>query len=130
MYQQTYTEISNDISVEVKPIYLQDESSPLARKHVFAYFVTIRNMGELPVRLMNRHWEISDSVGEQYMVDGAGVIGKQPLIGSGEVHSYNSFCVLKSYRGSMYGYYEMERRDDSSFKARIPRFRLVSHLLN
>lgn len=130
MYQQTYTEISNDISVEVKPIYLQDESSSLARKHVFAYFVTIVNMGGETVRLLNRHWEITDSIGEEYMVDGAGVIGKQPLISAGEGHSYNSFCVLKSFKGSMSGYYEMEREDGTSFKARIPRFRLVSHLLN
>ncbi|MDZ7772712.1 MAG: Co2+/Mg2+ efflux protein ApaG [Balneolaceae bacterium] len=130
MYQQTYTEISNDISVEVKPIYLQDESSPLSRQHVFAYFVTVHNMGDLPVQLLHRHWEIHDSSGDRYNVDGEGVIGKQPQIAPGEGHSYNSFCVLKSYRGEMSGYYEMEREDGSRFKARIPRFLLVSHLLN
>ena len=130
MYQQTYIEISNDISVEVKPVYLQDESDPLDNKHVFAYFVTILNRGGEPVQVLNRHWEINDSIGENYMVDGEGVVGKQPVIGAGESHSYNSFCVLKSYRGSMGGYYELERNDGTLFKARIPEFRLVSHLLN
>lgn len=130
MYQQTYIEISNDISVEVKPVYLQDESNPIARKHVFAYFVTILNMADDEVRLLNRHWEIRDSAGEDYTVEGEGVVGKQPRIEPGDGHSYNSFCVLKSWQGSMSGYYELERNDGTLFKARIPRFLLVSHLLN
>ncbi|MDX1639466.1 MAG: Co2+/Mg2+ efflux protein ApaG [Balneolaceae bacterium] len=130
MYQQTFIEISYDISVEVKPLYLEEESSPVAGKHVFAYFITIRNMSNQPVQLLQRHWEISDSIGEQYNVDGDGVIGKQPVIEPNGEHSYNSFCVLKSYKGSMKGYYLMEREDGTDIKVRIPEFRLVSHMLN
>lgn len=130
MYQQTFVEISHDISVEVKPLYLEEESSPIAGKHVFAYFITIKNMGAHRVQLLKRHWEISDSVGEQYEVDGEGVIGKKPEIGPGEEHSYNSFCVLKSYKGSMKGHYLMEREDGKDIRVRIPEFLLSSHLLN
>lgn len=130
MYQQTFVEISHDISVEVKPLYLQEESSPVAGKHVFAYFITIRNMGDQPVQLLKRHWDIKDSVGEQYEVNGDGVIGKQPTIAPDDEHSYNSFCVLKSYKGSMRGFYLMEREDGSSIKVKIPEFRLSSHMLN
>lgn len=130
MYQQTFVEISHDISVEVKPLYLQEESSPVAGKHVFAYFITIRNMGDRPVQLLKRHWEIKDSVGEQYEVNGDGVIGKQPTIQPSGKHSYNSFCVLKSYKGSMRGFYLMEREDGTHIKVKIPEFRLSSHMLN
>jgi ApaG protein len=130
MYQPTFIEVSHDISVEVKPIYLQQESSPVADKHVFVYFVTIRNMGDQPVQLLRRHWEIKDSGGQDHEVDGAGVIGQQPTIGSGAEHDYNSFCVLKSYRGSMQGYYTMERKDGKLIKVRIPEFLLTSHVLN
>jgi len=130
MYQQTFVEISHDISVEVKPLYLQEESSPVAGKHVFAYFITIRNMGKQPVQLLKRHWEIKDSVGEEYEVNGEGVIGQQPTISPEGEHSYNSFCVLKSYRGSMHGFYLMERKDGTQIKVKIPEFRLSSHMLN
>ncbi len=130
MYQPTFVEVSHDISVEVKPTYLEEESSPVVDKHVFAYFVTIRNMGNQPVQLLRRHWEIKDSGGQDHEVDGAGVIGLQPTIEPDAEHEYNSFCVLKSYRGSMRGYYTMERRDGKLIKVRIPEFLLTSHLLN
>ena len=130
MYRQTFVEISNDISVEVKPVYLEEESNPMSDKHVFAYFITIRNLGDLRVQLLKRHWEIKDSSGEEYEVDGEGVIGKKPVLDPGGEHKYNSFCVLKSYRGSMAGYYVMEREDGQDIKVRIPRFHLTSHVLN
>jgi ApaG protein len=130
MYQQTFTEISHEISVEVKPVYLQQESDPLSGKHVFAYFISIKNLGSERVQLLKRHWEIHDSTGECYEVNGDGVIGKQPILEPGESHRYNSFCVLKSYQGSMVGYYLMERGGNQPIKVRIPRFLLNSHLLN
>lgn len=130
MYQPTFVEVSHEVSVEVKPIYLEDESSPVVHKHVFAYFIVIRNFGLHPVKLLKRHWEIEDSVGEHYQVDGEGVIGEQPTISQDEKHEYNSFCVLKSYRGSMHGYYTMERADGKLLNVRIPKFLLISHVLN
>lgn len=130
MYQQKFIKISHDVSVEVRPVYLEDESSPLEQKHVFTYFITIRNMGDYPVHLLKRHWKIRDSNGEDYEVDGEGVVGKQPVIQHGGEHNYNSFCVLKSYEGSMEGYYLMERSDAKVLKVIIPKFLLVSHLLN
>lgn len=130
MYQPTFVEVSHSISVEVSPVYLEEESSPLANKHVFAYFVTIRNMGEQPVKLLRRHWQIKDSIGEDYEVDGEGVIGQTPTIHPNGEHEYNSFCVLKSYRGNMSGYYTMRRDDGKLLKVRIPKFLLTSHVLN
>lgn len=130
MYQQTFIEVSHEVSVEVRPIYLEDESSPVSGKHVFAYFITIKNIGSKSVKLLRRHWEIKDSAGENYKVDGEGVIGIQPDIDPGSEHEYNSFCVLKSFRGSMKGYYVMEREDGVQLKIRIPEFLLSSHVLN
>ncbi|MGD8428560.1 MAG: Co2+/Mg2+ efflux protein ApaG [Balneolaceae bacterium] len=130
MYQPTFVEVSHDVSVEVKPVYLEGESSPPVNKHVFAYFITIRNLGSQSVKLLKRHWDIEDSAGENYEVDGEGVIGIQPTLNSRGKHEYNSFCVLKSYRGSMRGFYTMERDDGKLLNVRIPEFLLVSHLLN
>ncbi|MDZ7716508.1 MAG: Co2+/Mg2+ efflux protein ApaG [Balneolaceae bacterium] len=130
MYQQTFVQISHDISVEVKPLYLEKESNAVAHKHVFAYFISIKNMGDKAVQLLKRHWFIEDSATGNYEVDGEGVIGKKPNIEPGKSHKYNSFCVLKSYRGSMKGYYLMERENGDSIKVKIPKFLLSSHLLN
>lgn len=130
MYQPRYIEISHNISVEVKPVYLEDESSAMAEKHVFAYFIRIKNFGSQTVTLLRRYWEIKDRAGATHEIEGEGVIGRTPSIKPGEEHSYNSFCVLKSYQGSMRGYYTMETADGAKLKVRIPEFRLVSHLLS
>lgn len=130
MYQPTFVEVSHDISVRVKPVYLEEESSAVAKKHVFAYFITIKNLGSRNVQLLRRHWEIENASGSAHEVDGEGVIGQKPTIEPGEEHTYNSFCVLESYRGSMKGFYTMRAVEGGKLKVRIPEFRLVSHLLN
>lgn len=130
MYQPTFVEVSHDISVEVKPVYLEEESSPIADKHVFAYFIAIKNLGAQTVQLLKRHWEIEDRSGEDHEVDGEGVIGQKPTIKPGDEHTYNSFCVLKSYQGSMKGFYTMQTTEGKILKVRIPKFLLTSHLLN
>ncbi|SHF27233.1 ApaG protein [Fodinibius roseus] len=130
MYQPTFVEVSHDISVEVKPIYLEEESHAVAHKHVFAYFITIKNLGSRTVQLLRRHWEIENASGSTHEVDGEGVIGQKPTIEPGGEHTYNSFCVLKSFRGSMKGFYTMQSDDGEQLKVRIPKFRLVSHVLN
>jgi ApaG protein len=73
---------------------------------------------------MSRRWLIHDSIGEEMVVEGEGVIGVQPLIPPGGVHEYVSFCVLKSPEGYMEGEYFFERADGSTFSAAIPRFEL------
>ncbi|MCH8486052.1 MAG: Co2+/Mg2+ efflux protein ApaG [Candidatus Cyclonatronum sp.] len=126
----TYTEISFDIKVIVKPVFLENESDVITGKYVYAYFITIENLGQEPVKLLNRYWHIADSTGDVYEIEGEGVIGRQPVIGPGKSHSYNSYCVLKSMAGNMKGYYLMQRDNGERVKVNIPEFHLRSHLLN
>ena len=130
MYSRSFVEISHNIKVEVRPEYMQSESDPPNKKHVFAYIIRIYNLGDQPVQVLKRHWEIKDSAGEEYEVDGDGIVGRQPVIEPGNHHEYNSYCVLKSYKGSMKGYYLAEREDGDTLKITIPNFLLLSHLLN
>ncbi len=125
-----YTEITNDIRIIVLPAYVEHESDPIGMRHVFSYAITIENRSSEPVQLMRRHWFIKDSNGEEYEVKGDGVIGKQPVINPGSSHIYSSFCVLKSFKGSMEGYYEMVREDGSIVYVNIPKFILSAHSLN
>ena len=103
-------------------MYLRDQSEPSARHYVFAYFVRIENVGTESAQLMSRRWLIHDSIGEDTEVEGAGVVGEQPVIPPGEVHEYQSFCILKSAEGYMEGHYEFVRPDSTTFRAGIPRF--------
>jgi ApaG protein len=114
------------IRVTVRPLYLVDQSQPAMGQFVFAYFVRLENVGESPARLLSRRWLIHDSIGEDTEVVGDGVVGEQPRIAPGQVHEYQSFCVLKSPNGYMEGQYHFVRDDGSAFDAEIPRFLLAA----
>lgn len=116
--------ISNGIRVTVRPMYLRAQSDPAAQHFVFAYFVRLENVSQAPAQLRSRRWLIHDEIGEDTEVMGDGVVGEQPVIGPGNVHEYQSFCVLKSGEGYMEGEYFFMRPDGSGFSATIPRFTL------
>ena len=119
-----YYRETEGIRVTVRPVYLPRHSRETEEQYVFAYFVRIENVGPQPARLLSRRWTIHDSNGEESEVQGEGVIGEQPLVGPGQVHEYQSFCVLKSPSGWMEGEYTFVRADGSEFQAGIPRFDL------
>jgi ApaG protein len=121
-----YYQMTGGIRVSVRPLYLPERSNPLGQQFVFAYFVRIENVGAETVQLRSRRWLIHDSVGEDTVVEGEGVVGEQPMLRRGGVHEYQSFCVLKSPAGHMEGEYFFERRDATRFAAAIPRFELVA----
>ena len=120
----TYDATTQSISVSVRPVYLDGQSDVLARKFVFAYFITIANHGGSDVQLLRRHWIIKDDTGGVQEVEGEGVIGEQPVIPPGESHEYNSFCVLPTFTGTMGGTYLMQRENGDRFRVEIPRFDL------
>jgi ApaG protein len=117
-----YYRMTNDIRVRVWPAFLQERSDPGRHRYVFAYRVRIENVGAQPARLLSRRWFVHDSIGEDTIVEGEGVVGEQPVIGGGKVHEYQSFCILKSPRGYMEGSYQFVRADGTAFDADIPRF--------
>lgn len=112
--------------IAVVPEYLTEESDPDAGRFVFAYVVRIENCSRSAAQLVRRHWIISDAIGEQYTVSGDGVVGQQPYLRVGDVHEYRSFCVLKSARGTMSGYYTFYSPDREPFDVAIPLFDLVA----
>lgn len=130
MQDSSYTAITSNIQVSVTPLFLEKESRPIEKKQVFAYYVTIINHSNEPVKILARHWEIEDSDGNILIVDGEGIVGAQPTIDPNQEYEYNSFSILKGYRGSMTGYYIGETGEGKNIKIQIPKFLLVSYLLN
>src|ERR1700741_2883470 len=97
IFMTGYTATTENITIHVRPAYLDHESDVMERKFVFAYFVRIENHGTEDVQLLRRHWFINHAGGRVEEVEGEGVVGKQPVIPPGKTHEYNSFCILDSF---------------------------------
>jgi ApaG protein len=76
------------------------------------------------VKLISRHWIITDSEGKVQEVRGVGVVGEQPELKPGESFEYTSGSSLETSVGTMRGTYQMQRADGSRFDATIPEFTL------
>lgn len=120
----SFVAFTEDIRVAVSPIYLDDQSDLMARRAVFAYYVQIENGSGREVQLLRRRWRIVEGEERLREVEGAGVVGEQPIIAPGETYTYNSFVVLETLEGAMEGTYLMQRDDGERFRITIPRFYL------
>ena len=121
-----YSETTDSIRVTVKPIYLEEQSSPGDNHFVWAYQVQIENLGEERVQLLARYWRITDSMGRVQEVRGAGVVGEQPVLEPGESYEYTSGTPLATPSGIMVGTYEMENAQGERFDVAVPAFSLDS----
>ena len=112
------------IEVIVATRFLEDQSIPEDNRYVFAYTIRIVNLGEVPARLLSRHWIITDANGKVQEVRGEGVVGEQPWLRPGEHFEYTSGAVLETPLGTMHGSYQMLADDGTAFDARIDPFTL------
>ena len=117
----------NKYRIEVSPMpqFIPEQSDPENDRYIFAYTITIRNIGEVPAQLVSRHWIITDGNNEIQEVRGLGVVGKQPLLQPGESFQYTSGSSLTTPIGTMKGTYQMVAEDGTHFEAPIPEFVLA-----
>jgi ApaG protein len=123
--EQDMTSLRHRISIDVETTYLDDQSEPREQRYVFAYTITIRNEGEVPAKLLTRHWIITDANGRVQEVRGDGVVGEQPYLKPGQGFRYSSGAVLETPVGTMQGSYQMIADDGAQFDAPIAAFRLA-----
>jgi ApaG protein len=114
-----------EISIEVVTDYVDDQSEPDVGRYVFAYTITISNKGNVPAKLLSRHWLITDANGKVQEVRGDGVVGEQPHLNPGEKFRYSSGAILETPVGAMQGSYRMQADNGISFDAPIPPFTLA-----
>lgn len=119
-----YRETTRALTVSVEPEYLERRSRPEEAHFVWAYHVRIENHGQETVQLVRRYWRIVDGAGKVEEVEGAGVIGEQPILRPGEVFEYTSGAPLAVPGGFMMGHYEMITEDGDAFNIAIPTFSL------
>ncbi len=114
-----------DIQVKVTTQYIEAESNPEASRFIFAYTITIENKGDIPAKLLSRHWTITDANNRVQEVKGKGVIGEQPYLKPEQAFQYTSGTMIETPVGSMQGTFQMVADDDHHFDAVIHPFSLA-----
>jgi ApaG protein len=112
------------IAVSAAPQFIADQSDPASERYVFAYTITIENVGTVPAQLISRHWIITDGNSRVQEVRGLGVVGQQPLLNPGETFEYTSGCQLDTSVGTMRGRFQMTAEDGTQFEAVVEEFTL------
>ena len=110
------------MTVTVRPEYLPSRSAPADDIYVFAYHITVTNVGEMAAQLISRTWNINDANGMHEKVKGLGLVGHQPLLQPGEQFQYTSGCHLRTATGTMHGSYFCVAEDGERFEVDIPIF--------
>ncbi len=122
-----FVSITQGIRVSVLPQFLPKYSTPARQHFVFSYQVLLENESDVTVKLLKRRWHVIDGLGENQFVEGAGVVGEQPILPPRSSHDYVSGVQLQSQIGKMYGTYIMQRlSDEVRFSVEIPEFTLIT----
>lgn len=122
-----YSATTSGVEVLVRPFFLEDQSDPDEGQFVWAYKVTITNLGNRTVQLLSRTWLITNGHGRVQRVHGPGVVGEQPLLEPGDSFDYTSGTPLDTPSGFMTGTYHMiAPASGETFDVSIPCFSLDS----
>jgi len=108
--------------VDVEPQFISERSDPSAELYMFAYTITITNVGKVTAQLISRTWNINDANGVHEKVRGLGVVGHQPLLKPGESFQYTSGTRLRTATGTIHGSYFCVAEDGEKFDVDIPMF--------
>ena len=108
--------------VEVHPQYLSEQSDPDGGLYMFAYTITITNVGNIAAQLISRTWNVNDSEGMHEKIRGLGVVGHQPFLKPGEQFEYTSGTRLRTPTGTMHGSFFCVADDGEKFDVDIPMF--------
>lgn len=118
--------ITNGIQISVETRYYAAQSNPKNNHYFFVYEISICNKSDYTVKLLSRHWDITDCLGQKRVVEGEGVIGETPSIEPEGKFTYNSGCDFFTEIGKMSGFYTMMKLvDKTKFEVKIPEFIMV-----
>lgn len=118
--------ITKGIKISVQTKYEGRHLQKEVLLYAFSYFITIENQSNDIVQLLSRKWEIYDSLNQNEIVIGDGVVGQVPVLEPDERYTYQSNCLLVSSIGAMKGHFNMiNYTDKSTFKVFVPTFQLA-----
>tara|TARA_R110000787_G_scaffold12074_48_gene39436 strand:+ start:9498 stop:9884 length:387 start_codon:yes stop_codon:yes gene_type:complete len=118
--------LTQGVRVIAQPRYVVEQSDAENGQYFFSYHITVRNEGDAAVKLVSRHWVITNGEGTTEDVRGPGVVGHQPELSPGESFEYTSACPLNTPVGTMHGEFNMvHMASGEKFDAVIAPFRLA-----
>ncbi len=118
-------QIAQDVEIAVETKFEAAQSDAAAKRFVFSYQITIKNLAKQNIQLLSRRWVVTDGNQKVQEIQGDGVIGEQPTIAPNSSYQYSSGAVLETNVGSMFGHYNMVTAEGESFKAEIAAFTLA-----
>jgi len=119
------SKITKGIKVVVKVHYAGQSLQLNDLFNFFNYEISIENKSSNTVQLLRRHWLIKDSLNNDVIVEGEGVVGKTPVLNSEEIFEYTSGCSIMGYTGSMQGYFTfLDLNTSEIFHVKIPLFNM------
>ena len=124
LHDTTSEAVTNHVRVEVESKFAPEYSEPFQQRWRFLYTIRITNEGDERVKLLGRHWIITDATGHVEEVEGDSVVGENPVLGPGESFQYTSWCNLTTSSGVMRGTYQMVARSGDPFDVEIAPFAL------
>lgn len=94
------------------------------KPHAFVYFIAVRNGSDETVTLLGRKWVVHENGGRRTVIEGDGIVGRQPRLRPGGHFSYNSFHTTEGdarAEGSFHGVDASGR----PIHVRIPPFEMI-----
>jgi len=120
-----FEQVTKNIKISVRTRYNGLVNHNNKAYHAFSYFVSIENLSNETVQLLERFWHIFDALNQTEYVSGEGVVGQTPVIRPNETYNYRSNCFLIASSGSMSGNYKMiNTKTLEEFFVAIPTFQL------
>lgn len=120
-------QITKGIKISVKTVFNGAVKRGSHKYNAFSYFITIENTSSETVQLIERFWNIYDTLNPIEYVHGEGVVGQMPVLAPNEVYSYQSNCFLEASIGAMKGRYKMiNGSTGQEFYVKIPTFQLTT----
>ena len=119
-----YSKITKSIRISVVPDHIEENSDPRNDVFAFSYSITVENLSDKTVQLLERHWVIMSAGVQIAEVVGPGVVGAQPVLEPGQAFEYTSGAVIHDPIGSMHGSYTFKNETGQYFEVDIPRFDL------
>ena len=125
-------QVTRGIKISVKTKFEGSFLTENVPHHAFIYFITIEIQSKNVVQLLSRHWKIKETVNRPQYLNGVGVVGKKPILRSGQSYTYQSGSLITSPMGSMSGTFIMINFSNANkFKVEVPHFKLnVPYILN
>jgi ApaG protein len=120
-----YRETTNKVRIEVEVNFVPESKRPPVNSAYFwAYRISMINDSDQAIKLISRHWIITDGNGSVELVDGEGVVGETPYLQPQERFTYASACPLDTPSGTMGGHYLFKTDEGDMWNVAIPTFSL------